>query len=443
MKDTVPDEIHRLFDRARRAADAVELTYADSHSTSAHFESNHLKYINTRSVRGVGLRVIHEGRIGHTSTTDFGDLNHLADRAIESSRFGQKARFAFPGSTGAPQVRLYDEAIDALTPERAVRIGREGIERVLAEFPDVDCSADVGWSTGCRALMNSTGLNLFERGTSFSKGLSCLQIHGESLVWTDEGDSARRFDPAMLPHADKVCSWLRLARREIQIGVEELPVIFTPKCLGLVLESFEANLNGKAEQKGVSLLAGREGETVADERITLCDDPLVDDATGSYRFDGEGLPGHAKALIERGRLRNLIYDLQTGGILGKSPTGNGLGGFASAPAPDFANLRLKAGETPYAQMIQSCERGLLVDGVLGAGQSNVLAGDFSVNLELGFLIEKGEIVGRVKNAMLAGNAFEAFRNVGRISRETEWHGDDEFPYVEFLGLVISGKEGRL
>jgi PmbA protein len=69
----------------------------------------------------------------------------------------------------------------------------------------------------------------------------------------------------------------------------------------------------------------------------------------------------------------------------------------------------------------------------------VRAGDLSVNLELAFLIENGEIVGRVKDAMLAGNAFEAFRNVGRISAETEWHGDDEFPYIEFLGLTTAGK----
>jgi len=58
---------------------------------------------------------------------------------------------------------------------------------------------------------------------------------------------------------------------------------------------------------------------------------------------------------------------------------------------------------------------------MGFGQSNIMQGDFSVNVSLGYRIEKGEVVGRVKNVMLAGNSYEALKEI-QLSSEAEWVG---------------------
>ena len=87
----------------------------------------------------------------------------------------------------------------------------------------------------------------------------------------------------------------------------------------------------------------------------------------------------------------------------------------------------------FAAMIKDVRYGLLVDQVLGGGQSNVLAGEFSVNIDLGYLIENGEIVGRVKDCMFAGNAFEVFNNIVAIGDKAEWHGSIKVPPFYFIG----------
>jgi PmbA protein len=84
---------------------------------------------------------------------------------------------------------------------------------------------------------------------------------------------------------------------------------------------------------------------------------------------------------------------------------------------------------------------VVVDQVLGAGQSNVLAGEFSVNLDLGYLVENGEIVGRLKDTMVAGNAFDAFNNIVALGSEPEWHGSEELPAIYFRELAVSGGGG--
>ena len=148
-----------------------------------------------------------------------------------------------------------------------------------------------------------------------------------------------------------------------------------------------------------------------------------------------------KAIFENGVLKEFLYDLQTAGHMGAQSTGNGVRGYSSAPSPGIANVRLAGGSTPYRKILSGLKRGLLIEAALGAGQSNVLAGAFSVNVELGFLIENGEIVGRVKDCMLAGNAFDAFNHIRDISAETGWHGSTELPYVCFESLSVAGRGG--
>ena len=69
-------------------------------------------------------------------------------------------------------------------------------------------------------------------------------------------------------------------------------------------------------------------------------------------------------------------------------------------------------------MVKSIDTGILVHYVMGLGQGNALAGEFSVNLELAFKIERGEIVGRVKDCMLAGNVYDALQDIAAVGNIT-------------------------
>ena len=172
-------------------------------------------------------------------------------------------------------------------------------------------------------------------------------------------------------------------------------------------------MNGRNVFKGDSPIAARLGEQIVDERITISDDPLVDFAGSSSRWDSEGVPRRQMTVFEAGVLRAFLYDLDTAAKAGTESTGNGVG-------CGFSNLIMAPGDVPYAEMVRGMKEGLIIDGVIGAGQSNVMNGDFSVNIALGYKVENGEIVGRVKNAMVAGNAYKALNGLAAIASDPEW-----------------------
>ena len=57
---------------------------------------------------------------------------------------------------------------------------------------------------------------------------------------------------------------------------------------------------------------------------------------------------------------------------------------------------------------------------MGAEQGNILGGDFSGNVLLGYKVENGKIVGRVKNTMVSGNVYQVLKEITAIGSESRW-----------------------
>jgi PmbA protein len=149
------------------------------------------------------------------------------------------------------------------------------------------------------------------------------------------------------------------------------------------------------------------------------------------------VPTRPTLLLEKGVLKSYLLDLQTAGLLGMQPTGHGYRSYASRPSPSSSNLVVGPGTDSYQDMLAGLERGLIVDQTLGSGQSNLLAGEFSVNVALGFLVEGGKIKGRVKDCMVAGNVYDLLNQVEGISRERQWVGSEHVPAICVRGIKLA------
>ncbi|HUT35840.1 MAG TPA: TldD/PmbA family protein [Planctomycetota bacterium] len=430
--------VERLLELARRKADAAEVHLVETESRPIQFENNDLKYVHTKSSRVLSLRVIHRGRIGFASTTDPSTSERLVAQAVESAQFGQEAKFAFPPSAACPDVAVYDPRVADFPVEQGIQLGRDAIARVLGEFADVQCYVEISKSVGTERIANTSGLACEERRTGFDCGLTAVRVRDGGILWVSDGESSRALVANFDRYTAKVTGDIRQAETEAAAPTGAVPVLFTARAVGLLLQFLESAVNGKLVQKGASPLVGRLGEQVLGPEVTICDDATRPFGDGSVAFDAEGVPAQRTPLFERGVLRSYLFDLQTAGMLGAASTGNAGRGFAAVPMPEASNFVLEPGSATFDGLLAGIERGLLVDEVIGGGQSNVLAGEFSVNVSLGFLVERGERVGRVKDCMVAGNVFEIFKRIRGLGSTQEVHGPIVAPPVCFDGVHVAG-----
>ena len=232
---------------------------------------------------------------------------------------------------------------------------------------------------------------------------------------------------------------LSVAQNIKQTPQKGCPVIFTPHGLyQTILAPLLVSFNGTNLSKNLSKLSNRENEEIFDKKITIIDNPLIDFSTSSRNYDGEGISSKLNELIKNGKFISGIFDLKTASEYNCKSTGSASRSVHSNTFPGISNLIMSTGETKINKMIQQIDEGILVDHLLGAGQGNELSGDFSANISLGYKIEKGKIVGRVKNTMISGNSFDALRNVDSISKENEIvYGSLELPYLQTSNVEIS------
>ncbi len=195
---------------------------------------------------------------------------------------------------------------------------------------------------------------------------------------------------------------LMLSARRVKAGV--MPVILAGEAGGTMIhEAVGHGLEADHAEEGLSVYSGRLGERVASPLITVIDDPTLSSLYGSFKFDDEGTKAQPVLLIEKGILRNFLYDQYQALKHGKPSNGRGRReSFRHIPIPRMSNTYIAKGETPAEECLKNLERGLLVKK-MGGGEVNPLTGDFVFEVREGYYVEKGEVCFPVKGATLVGN----------------------------------------
>lgn len=409
-----------ILDKLTSLADQIEVMEFHSESTKVGFESSRLKSSTVEETSGLAVRVIKNGRLGFASSTDMNAEEKLIANALESANYGDPINMSFPMLQPASEVVTYDQTIVSLPISRLVEIGHE-IIALLTEI-DPEVLVDVELERGVRQLdiRNQTGTHVSFRQSPLSIQFSLTRIKGDDVLIMFDMLGTTIWDGDYLAPVRKMGDKLKLATVGQTMKSGRMPVLFSPSgalVLGLPLM---LGLNGKNVYTGISPLKGKVGQKLFDEKITLVDDGTLDGRFNSAPYDDEGVPHRRTVLVQDGVLQSFLYDLKTAAQAGVESTGNGSRGLLSQPTPAPTNLIFQAGTMPLKEILAGIEEGLLVENVLGLGQGNVVSGAFSNPVALAFKIEKGEIVGRVKDVSIAGNIYELLQKVEAVSQETQW-----------------------
>jgi PmbA protein len=422
--------VNRLIEKAMTRAHGAQASLGRSESVNISFENDKLKSAESSQSTGMSVKVVINGKIGSSHTTDIHDIDGVVARALEAAEFGSPAHFDFPGPQKGPNVKVYDDAVHEVKKEEMVRIGEEMMGLVKDYNSDILLSAGVSRSVGTTEFANSAGIGYTTESTSFSVGVEGQLVRGTDILWAGQGLGLKKREVDHRAIAKKAVGLFRMAENISPVRSGQMPVIFAPEGMPVLLLALSLGVDGKNVFLGSSPLAGKLGHKVAHERLSITDNPLIDYAMGSGTYDGEGVPHQATPLIEHGVLKNFLYDLDTAGRAGAKTTGNGVG---CTPT----NLVVNEGSTPLEDMIRHTKEGLVVHSVLGLGQGNPISGEFSVNLHLGYKIENGEIVGRVKDVMLAGNTYTALKDIMAIGDTAEWAGGTLLtPPIQIANLSV-------
>lgn len=430
--------VQKIIQRAKEflnpETDSVQAFMRSRESSGVSFEEDKLKSAESAQRTDITVRVIKNGKVGMSVTTDPKDIEGVVQRALEAAEFGSSANYTMPTAQELTSPELYDPNVLPLAKSEMIHMGEQMMGMIKSYNDEIKTGAELNKALEESQFANSAGAAYAETSTNLVVGVGGQLVRGTDILFAGHWvvQKNRTVDPEDI--AEKAIEYFRMAESTASITTGEYPVIFTPEGLAALVMPLGLGLDGKNVLLGASPLKGRLGQQIADPRFSLTDDPHLAYGARSSAFDEDGVPRQPLPLVENGVLRNFIYDLDTAAKAGTAPTGHGTNRRAT-------NLVIAAGDTPLEEMIKGVKEGLMVNDFLGLGQGNPINGEFAANVALGYKIEEGKITGRVKNVMLAGNAYTALKNIVAISIERDWMPwfNCLAPHILVKGLSVSAK----
>jgi PmbA protein len=424
---------------AQARCEQAEVYCVDVNRTLVEFRANEFHSQASRLSRGVGLRVVRNGRLGFSSTTNPDLVEETVAAALDNAAFGRLARFSFPGISAKPEVTTFDNRVIMLSALKLIDWGHELIEAVRSRVADLKLDLVFSKTYTEFVLMNSTGLDTRFSRAEFDLSATGLLVH-DGLVWIPEYENLSSGRPLPVgPVCDRLEHRARLARAKKKLASGTYPVIFMPTAVPNLLLPFLAGVNGKQLEKGVSPLVGRVGQRLLDKSITIADNGLKSFGLGSGPFDGEGVPRRRNLLFDQGVFTGFLFDCATAAACRAKTTGSAGRDYATQPQPATSNIELAAGSSRLEIAMRGMREGLLVYGCIGGGQSNLLAGDVTLDVSSGYKVENGTAAGRVKDVMIAGNVYEMFSNVEALGDAQADLGNYFVPFVKFPALRVAAR----
>jgi PmbA protein len=436
----------------RRALDAgatdAECTIAEGAEFSANVRMRELENLKEAGSRGAGLRILRGKHTGSSYTSDLSadgierlvrSAIELADITTEDPHAGLPEPEEFGSIDG--DLQLYSQDVERLETQLKIETAKRAEEAALSADPRIFNSEGASFDThtGRHVFANSRGFAGAYRTSYCSLSTVPVARDGASME-RDYWYTMARGYAGLEPPEDVGREAARRALRRlnaVKVETQRAPVVFEPNAARSLLDNLFDAVHGMSIYRQESFLAGKLGERVASENLTVVDDATIPGLFGTSPFDDEGAPSRRTVVIERGVLKSYLLNTYAARKLGMKTTGNASRGLAGNAGIGHGNFYAEKGVQTPEQIVAGIANGFYVTELMGFGV-NIVTGDYSRGAA-GLWIRNGEPAFAVSEVTIAGNLKEMVLGLEAVGSDLNFRGSIAAPTLKIGEMTVGGK----
>ncbi|MFB3739562.1 MAG: TldD/PmbA family protein [Candidatus Velamenicoccus archaeovorus] len=431
---------------AAEASEAVEAYAEESRRTEVTAHRHEVEGLTFAESRGLGVRVIVDGRLGYAYAAD----PTLDEARATVARARENAAFATPDPhnripravPAEPLEGLFREDQAALATDRKVALALELERASTSADPRVRKveQTEIGDAVSRVALASTEGLAAEYARTD------CWAV---AVVLAEDGDETQTGWSFRVGHEvdelDRDGVAAEAVRRAVRLlGATKppsarVPVLLDPFAGSSFLGVLAGALSAESVQKQRSLFAGLVGQEVGSEAVTLVDDGRLLQGPAAAPFDDEGVPTGRTELIARGTLRGFLHNTYTARRGGTASTGNAhRAGYRSVPGVGTSNFYVEAGTAGVDELLARAEGGVLIQDVSGVHSgANPISGEFSVGAT-GLRISGGAPGEPLREMTIASTIPEMLKGVVAVGDDLRFFTSVGVPTILIGEMTVAG-----
>lgn len=418
----ITEAVSCMCDLAKGEAEQFDVIASTSHSEGLSVFQGQVQNTEISDSVGVGIRVIKDGHPGyaHTERLTKESLQQTLKDALSHTAWTEKVDIDLPAPVSVPAGQPnYNPALESLNLakmkdfcielEKATFAKSKEIQNIPYLGADMDCGSFV--------IANHKGAFYEVKSNSASAGVGAVACRDGVTKLGNYVKSGRDWDSFSI---DELASRASTYATELfgakKIEGGNIPVVISERVSARFLNLYESAFYAETMQKGLSRLAGKEGEMVASPAFSLWNDPRGEQFQHVTYVDSEGVPADRVKVIENGCFKSALYNLETAAKAGCESTGNGARAFGSKMTTAFHNVLVPAGEQGTGALLKMFPKCLLVVRLEGNSGCNSVSGELSIGAH-GFWCENGVIQHPVDGVTLSGNFFDIMKNIVAVGNE--------------------------
>lgn len=442
---------HEVVQTASAGGADAEVYIAVGNQTEIQVRQGEVEKLSYAGSKGLGLRVLRDGKMGYAHTSDFApaSLTKTVEIALTLAAIADpdpNRTLPAPQPISQDDLAIAEPSMLTVTMEEKVAFQKAVEAAAFAYDPRVKISNLNSYLDNVSQvfLVNSKGFAGSYQSTFAGGYIMVMAVDGNDRatgLGIRMGRSLNALDPEQIGREAGQQAVNLLGGRPVPTQVAT--VVYTPFAASGVLEALSRALTAEAMQRNRSFLQDKLGETVASDVVTLLDNGRLPGGLATRPFDDEGNPTSATRLIDEGVLQAVLYDEYTARKAGVSSTGNASRqGHHTPPHLTPSNFYLQPGQQSPAEVIAGVEKGLYVVNTMNTHSINPVSGDYSVSAQ-GFWIENGKLTHPVNNVTIALPLPQLLKNVQSVGNDLTFlpfGGAIGSPTIRVDGVMIGGSE---
>lgn len=439
------DILEKLLDLAKQEFDEAEVFFETSTSVGISYYNKDLDEYEISDVVGLSLTVRQGNKWANTyservSEEALPEIVQAARQALEVSEEDVYRRLYKPEADET--VPTTEQSTLEITVEDMLKLASDMAEMTLAKSDEVQMVSSSSSSySGKTIIMNTLGL---DKETNYR---FAFIINYVVLSRSGEMKSAMAFERIKdgLPNIERVVDE-SIQEASETYGAKSMKsskqkIVLRRDVASSLMRAFSSVFSADNVQKGLSLMAGKRGQAIANSSVNLVDDPMNPNGLVQSPFDGEGVNTEKLYLVRNGVLENYLYDISTAAKDESERKGNAKRSYKGKASPGLSTFVLEAGEKSFDELLETVGEGLLITDLQGLHSGlDDISGDFSLPAN-GFLIEGGKKTTALNQITIAGNLMDLLMQIEEVGADAELSLNGAyFPSLIISDVSISGEE---
>ena len=417
--------------------------------TQVQVDRGEVEKLSYAGSKGIGIRVIQDGKMGYAYTSDFSPesiTKTTADAMTLAEITDADAYRQLPEPEPIPEedLELFDPEIGKLPMEAKIAFAKTAEKAALEADPRVFMTNRATYIDGTQQVVLANSKGFFgsyessfvasflmamamdgdDRTTAFGLGVSSFFSDLDAKkIGTEAGEKAAKL----------------LGGKPVQ--TQTATVVYSPFAASGILGAVSRALTAEAMQRNRSFLNGKMGKDVASDMVTLLDNGRLPRGMATRPFDDEGVPTRATKLIDEGVLQAVLQDNYTALKEGGKSTGNAVrGSHRQSPGLSSSNFYIQPGPQSPEEVIEQVDQGLYVVNTMNTNSINPVSGDYSVSAQ-GFWIENGKLTDPVNGVTVAIPLDQLLMNIKAVANDLiflPFMGSIGTPTIRVDNVMIGG-----